>query len=70
MSTTGLEYLLDKCSLPIIHRDVKSTNILLTSKLVAKVADFWLSKLKPIDEEDASHITTVVKGTSGYLDPE
>ncbi|KAG0601982.1 hypothetical protein M758_11G152600 [Ceratodon purpureus] len=66
----GLDYLHDKCSPSIIHRDIKSDNILLTNKLVAKVADFGLSKLKTIEQEDATHITTKVKGTPGYLDPE
>jgi serine/threonine protein kinase len=66
----GLEYLHDKCSPSIIHRDVKSNNILLTNKMDAKVADFGLSKLKAIGQEDATHITTIVKGTPGYLDPE
>lgn len=64
----GLEYLHGDCNPTIIHRDVKSSNILLTEKLVAKVADFGFSKLGP--EEGVSHVSTVVKGTSGYVDPE
>ncbi|CAK9220490.1 unnamed protein product [Sphagnum troendelagicum] len=67
----GLEYLHDKCHPTIIHRDVKSNNILLTKKLEAKVADFGLSKLRAIEQGiTPTHITTVVKGTPGYLDPE
>ncbi|CAM6028574.1 unnamed protein product [Sphagnum balticum] len=67
----GLEYLHDKCHPTIIHRDVKSNNILLTKKLEAKVADFGLSKLRAIERGiTPTHITTIVKGTPGYLDPE
>jgi serine/threonine protein kinase len=67
----GLEYLHDKCHPTIIHRDVKSNNILLTKKLEAKVAEFGLSKLRAIERGiTPTHITTIVKGTPGYLDPE
>lgn len=64
---SGLEYLHTGCSPSIIHRDVKSSNILINSKLVGKVADFGLSKLTT---EDISAISTTVRGTVGYLDPE
>lgn len=66
----AIEYLHYKCSPAIIHRDIKSNNILLTKNLVAKVADFGLSKVRAVDQEFASHVTTLVKGTPGYLDPE
>ncbi|XP_024357802.1 leucine-rich repeat receptor protein kinase HPCA1 isoform X1 [Physcomitrium patens] len=63
----GLAYLHDNADPPIIHRDVKSCNILLDKKMNAKVADFGMSLLVP-DEKDEK--TRKVKGTMGYLDPE
>ncbi|XP_062198812.1 probable LRR receptor-like serine/threonine-protein kinase At1g51810 [Phragmites australis] len=64
----GLDYLHKGCNLPIIHRDVKTSNILLGHNLQAKIADFGLSKTYLSDTQ--THISATAAGTTGYMDPE
>ena len=67
--TIGLEYLHYGCKPPTIHRDVKTTNILLNENSHAKLADFGLSKIFPTDGD--THVSTLnVASTAEYMDPE
>eukprot|EP00253_Pinus_taeda_P032654 PITA_32654 len=62
--TLGFLHALDP---PILHRDVKTSNILLDENSDIKLGDFGLCRIVPVD---ASHVTTIPQGTPGYVDPE
>ncbi|KAF5808125.1 putative transferase, protein kinase RLK-Pelle-RLCK-VIIa-2 family [Helianthus annuus] len=69
-ASRGLHYLHTGTGIEsgVIHRDVKCSNILLHENWAAKIADFGLSKIGPINQP-STYVNTHVKGTFGYLDP-
>ncbi|KQJ85319.1 cold-responsive protein kinase 1 [Brachypodium distachyon] len=63
----GLAYLHEEIASPIVHRDIKASNILMDKNYIPKIGDFGLAKLFP---DNITHISTRVAGTTGYLAPE
>ncbi|KAK6786455.1 hypothetical protein RDI58_014980 [Solanum bulbocastanum] len=66
----GIEYLHNYAVPPIIHRDIKSSNILIDANWIARVSDFGLSLMGPESNRDYSSRPMKAAGTVGYIDPE
>ncbi|KAL8107953.1 hypothetical protein AgCh_024385 [Apium graveolens] len=66
-TASGLAYLHEELEPPIVHRDIKASNILLDKNFTPKIGDFGLAKLFP---DNITHISTKIRGTTGYLAPE
>jgi serine/threonine protein kinase len=77
-ASRGIEYLHSYAVPPIIHRDIKSSNILLDGNWTARVSDFGLSLMGPLESSEETqpqsqsqrHMTVKAAGTVGYMDPE